>query len=282
MEGEWGSEEAREMDGLRPGSLAGLLLLCQGEALERFDRTISSLLGCKMGWLLQAFSHIRSFILSCCSYLSKIFFCIILNMLHIWVLRESIFGENICEARPTFSSAVHLQCIVQLLEGNAAYWTELQHPTLLKLSKPTLSPSAPTPTSPTAPPFPSGWRSISVKGWQLIYSGWSQQGGTLPPTPPPQSQLIPNWSTVSTGATLRLQLITPFFWSKLTWANIIHRARAALVCYQRSCARANTALENHSRQSQWWSGRTFEEVNILVKSVKNRKIHTNQSLRSIN
>ena len=81
--------------------------------------------------------------------------------------------------------------------------------------------------------FPSGWRSISVKGWQLIYSGWSQQGGTLPP--PPQSQLIPNWSIVSTGATLRLQLITPFFWSKLTWANIIHRARAALVCYQRSC-----------------------------------------------
>ena len=90
-----------------------------------------------MGWLLQAFSHIRSFILSCCSYLSKIFFCSILNMLHIWVLRESIFGENICEARPTFSSAVHLQCIVQLLEGDAAYWTELQHPTLLKLSKPT-------------------------------------------------------------------------------------------------------------------------------------------------
>ena len=98
MEGEWGSEEAREMDGLRPGSLAGLLLLCQGEPLERFERTISSLLGCKMGWLLQAFSHIRSFILSCCSYLSKIFFCSILNMLHIWVLRESIFGENICEA----------------------------------------------------------------------------------------------------------------------------------------------------------------------------------------
>ena len=153
MEGEWGSGEAREMDGLRPGSLAGLLLLCQGEALERFDRTISSLLGCKMGWLLQAFSHIRSFILSCCSYLSKIFFCSILNMLHIWVLRESIFGENICEAnwraRPTFSSAVHLQCIVQLLEGDAAYWTELQHPTLLKLSKPppTLSHSHSLPLS---------------------------------------------------------------------------------------------------------------------------------------
>ena len=144
MEGEWGSEEAREMDGLRPGSLAGLLLLCQGEA---FVRTISSLLGCKMGWLLQAFSHIRSFILSCCSYLSKIFFCSFLNMLHIWVLRESIFGENICEARPTFSPAVHCttargRCCI--LDGTAA-----SNPSQVEQT-----PSHPLPPSPPQHPPP--------------------------------------------------------------------------------------------------------------------------------